>query len=59
MGFEEEDDFEEINEANARMIEGFDLQAEALKQGHVLTPEQVQHYQMQLIMQQQMAMKAG
>lgn len=55
MGFEEDDDFEEINEANARLMGGFDLQ-QAVIDGH-MTPEQLQQYQLHMIMQQQYAMK--
>lgn len=56
MGFEEDDDFDEINEANARMVDDMD---DDQKSGSGMTPEQIQQYQMQLIMQQQMAMKSG
>jgi len=38
MGFEEDDDFEEINEANARMVDEMD---DDQKSGSGMTPEQI------------------
>jgi len=40
MGFEEDDDFEEIQEAHSRLLGGFEQAA--LREG--LTPEQIQQY---------------
>jgi hypothetical protein len=45
MGYDEDDDFDEINEANARLMGGFDMSPEAFKQAtQGLTPEQIQQY---------------
>lgn len=45
MGYDEDEDFDEINVAHAAMIAGgFDITEEALKKG--LTPEQIQYQQM-------------
>lgn len=49
MGYDEDEDFEEIHEANA-VKAGNEFLEEAMRNGQMLTPEEIQQYQMQMIL---------